>query len=266
MSEAAIIRVLIVDDEPAARRGLRALLRDQPDATVIGECGSGLAAVQAIESERPDLVFLDVRMPELDGFGVLEALCVEPPAVVFVTAFGDHALAAFEAAAIDYLTKPVGEERFKKAFERARVRLRERRALERHEEDRTAAGPPGGKPPEFLPERLPERLTVRLGERIEIVRVAAIDWIEAAGDYCRLHLGQRSHLLAEPLSSLEARLDHRRFLRIHRGRILNMDRVRHTHRLFHGEYVFVLEDGTRLASGRRYGARIKAYLNHLSQS
>lgn len=233
-----MIRVLIVDDEPVARRGIRHLLQDEPDATVLGECGSGSEAVRTIESERPDLVFLDVRMPELDGFGVLEALRVEPPAVIFVTAFDDHAVAAFDVAALDYLTKPVGEARFRKAFERARARLRERQALPRN--------------------RPLERLVVRVGERIEIVRVETIDWIEAAGDYCCLHAGKRTHVLSESLGSLEARLDPQQFLRIHRGRILNVERVRHMHRLFHGEYVFVLEDGTRLASGRRYNARIKS--------
>jgi two-component system LytT family response regulator len=233
-----MIRVLIVDDEPAARRGIRYLVQNEKDAVVIGDCGSGFEAVRTIESERPDLVFLDVRMPELDGFGVLEALRVEPPAVIFVTAFDDHAVAAFEVGAFDYLTKPVGEARFQKAFERARARLGERQALPKH--------------------GLLERVVVRVGERIEIVRVAAIDWIEAAGDYCCLHAGQRTHVLSESLGSFEARLDPRQFLRIHRGRIVNVERVRQMSRLFHGEYVFVLEDGTRLASGRRYNARIKS--------
>lgn len=232
----ADIRVLIVDDEPVARRGLRYLLQNEPDARIIGECGSGLEAVRTIESERPDLVFLDVRMPELDGFGVLEALRLdEPPAVVFVTAFDDHAVAAFEVAAIDYLTKPVGEARFQKAFERVRLRLRERKPL--------------------------ERLAVRVGNRIDVVPLATIDWIEAAGDYCCLHAGKRTHVLTESLGGLEERLDARQFLRIHRGRILNVARIRTMSRLFHGEYVFDLEDGTRLTSGRRYNARIKSYFN-----
>lgn len=237
-----MIRVLIVDDEPAARRGIRYLLQNEPDALVIGDCGSGFDAVRTIESERPDLVFLDVRMPELDGFGVLEALRIEPPAVIFVTAFDDHAVAAFDVAALDYLTKPISEARFQKSFERARARLRERKALP--------------------PSRHLERLVVRVGERIEIVRVAAVDWIEAAGDYCCVHAGKRTHVLSESLGSLEARLDPRQFLRIHRGRILNVERIRHMHRLFHGEYVFVLEDGTRLTSGRRYGARLKSFFGN----
>ena len=242
MADAEKIRVLIVDDEPAARRGIHYLLQNEPDATIVGECASGFEAVRTIESERPDLVFLDVRMPELDGFGVLEALRIEePPAVIFVTAFDDHALAAFDVAAIDYLTKPVGEARFQKAFERVRLRLRERKK---------------GDPL--------ERLVVRVGDRIDVVRVATIDWIEAAGDYCCLHAGKRTHVLSESLASLEARLDSRRFLRIHRGRILNVDRIRHMRRLFHGEYVFELEDGTRLTSGRRYNARVKSYFQNSS--
>lgn len=232
MADEEKIRVLIVDDEPVARRGLRYLLQNEPAATIIGECGSGLEAVRTIESERPDLVFLDVRMPELDGFGVLEALRVEPPAVVFVTAFDDHAVAAFDVDAIDYVTKPVAEARFQKAFERARLRLRKSGSL--------------------------DRLVVRVGNRIDVVQVATIDWIEAAGDYCCLHAGKRTHILTESLGSLEERLDARQFLRIHRGRILNVDRIRHMSRLFHGEYVFELEDGTRLTSGRRYNARIKS--------
>jgi len=242
MGETEKIRVLIVDDEPAARRGIRYLLQNEPDAIVIGDCGSGIEAVRTIESDRPDLVFLDVRMPELDGFGVLEALRVEPPAVIFVTAFDDHAVAAFDVAAFDYLTKPVGEARFQKAFERARARLQERKALPQN-------GPL-------------ERLVVRVGERIEIVRVATVDWIEAAGDYCCLHAGKRTHVLSESLSSLEGRLDPQHFLRIHRGKILNVDRIRHMHRLFHGEYVFVLEDGARLTSGRRYSARLKSFFSN----
>ena len=257
MSEVETIRVLIVDDEPAARRGIRYLLKDEPDTVVIGECASGLEAVRAIESELPDLVFLDVRMPELDGFGVLEALRMEkPPAVIFVTAFDDYAVAAFDVAAIDYVTKPVAESRFQKAFERARLRLREQKALERsarHADlrEQLAACQPKSGPL--------ERVVVRVGERIEVVCVATIDWIEAAGDYCCLHAGRRTHVLSESLSSLEARLDSRQFLRIHRGRILNVERIQHVSRLFHGEYVFVLADGTRLASGRRYGARLKSY-------
>lgn len=247
MSEVEKIRVLIVDDEPAARRGIRYLLQNESDTTIIGECASGHEAVRAIESELPDLVFLDVRMPELDGFGVLEALRMEkPPAVVFVTAFDDYAVAAFDVAAIDYVTKPVAEARFRKAFERARLRLREQK-------ERLAAYQPQSGPL--------ERVVVRVGDRIEVVRVATIDWIEAAGDYCCLHVGKRTHVLSEPLGSLEARLDARQFLRIHRGRILNVERIQHMSRLFHGEYVFVLTDGTRLASGRRYGARLKSYFN-----
>ena len=241
MGEEEKIRVLIVDDEPVARRGIRYLLQNEPDATVIGECGSGFEAVRTIESERPDLVFLDVRMPELDGFGVLEALRVEPPAVVFVTAFDDHAVAAFEVAALDYLTKPVGEARFQKAFERARTRLRERK--------------------DGL-----ERLVVRVGNRLDVVPVESIDWIEAAGDYCCLHVGKRTHVLTESLGSLESRLGSRQFLRIHRGRILNVDRIRHMRRLFHGEYVFELQDGTRLISGRRYNARLKSYFQNAFSS
>ena len=248
MDEAEKIRVLVVDDEPAARRGIRYLLQNEPDAMVIGDCSSGFEAVRAIESQRPDLVFLDVRMPELDGFGVLEALRVEePPAVVFVTAFDDYAVAAFDAAAIDYVTKPVSEDRFRKAFERARTRLREQKALKGQGDVR---------------DRPLERVVVRVGERIEIVRVAAIDWIEAAGDYCCLHAGKRTYVLSESLSRLEARLDPQQFLRIHRGRILNVERVRHVTRLFHGEYVFVLEDGARLTSGRRYGARLKPWFRN----
>lgn len=256
MDEMEKIRVLIVDDEPAARRGIRYLLQNEPGAAVIGECGSGIEAVRAIESELPDLVFLDVRMPELDGFGVLEALRVEkPPAVVFVTAFDDYAVAAFDVAAIDYVTKPVGEARFQKAFERARARVWQQKALERHGDLQECLAA-------CRKSRPLERVVVRVGGRIEIVRVETIDWIEAAGDYCCLHVGKRVHVLSESLGNLEARLDSRQFLRIHRGKIVNVERVRHMSRLFHGEYVFVLEDGTRLASGRRYIPRLKSYFRN----
>ncbi|HEX2190561.1 MAG TPA: LytTR family DNA-binding domain-containing protein [Longimicrobiaceae bacterium] len=250
------IRALIVDDEPPARRRIRDLLEDEPDVEVVGECGDGAQAVAAIEAARPELVFLDVQMPEGGGFEVVRALGPERlPAVVFVTAYDRYAVQAFEVHALDYLLKPFDRERFRAAMQRARDALR-----------RPAAGGPDPRLLALLEELRPaprglDRIPVRIGPRIRLVPVDEVDYFRAETNYVRLHLGDRSHLVRDTLSGVEARLDPARFLRVHRSLIVNLARVREVEPLFAGEYVLTLQDGTRLTSGRSFRARIQEALN-----
>jgi two-component system LytT family response regulator len=248
------IAVLVVDDEPPARRGLRALLARQPDVHVVGEARSGREAIEAIRALRPDLVFLDVQMPEGDGFDVVRAIGVEGmPVVVFATAYDAYALKAFEAHALDYLLKPYDRERFETALERARVQLRRRRTSA---DERLLA----------LVERLDgrtrwlERLTVTVGSRIRLVDVGDIDYFEAETNYVRAHIGARSHLLRTTLTALERKLDPSRFLRVHRSLVVQLARIVEVEPLFAGEYVLFLRDGRRLTSGRTYRAAVQEAL------
>ena len=244
------IRCLIVDDEALAREKVRQLLREERDVEVVGECGDGVQALEPIRALAPDLVFLDVRMPGIDGFAVLAGL--EPPrlpAVVFVTAYDEYALRAFDVHAVDYLLKPLTRPRFRQALERVR------RELQRG----------GG----VLQERLVgllkdlrpdshwlERLLIRSGGRLVLVKVDDIDWIDGAGNYLKLHVGRETHLLRHTMGGLEARLDPGRFLRVHRSTIVNLDRVAEFQPSFSGDYVVVLKGGTRLAMGRSYRGRL----------
>jgi two-component system, LytTR family, response regulator len=245
------IRAVIVDDEPLARERIRALVSAHADVEVAGECGDGLAAVAALDDLRPDAVFLDVQMPGLDGFDVLAA-AEHLPAVVFVTAYDEHALRAFDAHAVDYLLKPIDERRFDIAL----ARLRERLGAGRHPPDEVRA----------LAADLARyrgwstRLAVRAGGRIELVPVADIHWIEAAGNYVCLHLGKAEHILRETLKSLEARLDPGSFARIHRSAIVNLDRIAHLEPIEHGEYLVTLRDGTSLYATRSFSRRLRDLL------
>jgi two-component system LytT family response regulator len=242
-----MLRVLVVDDEPPARDKIREVLEGLPGVSIVGEAGDGLTAAQAIQELRPDLVFLDVRMPELDGFGVLAALpegCF--PLVVFVTAFDAYAARAFDLHAVDYVLKPFDRERFSQAVARARERLRSAQA--REEQERVLALV------EALAARRPalERVLVRTGARFELVRLAEVDWLEAAGNYVALHLGRRTPLLRRTLGGLEQQLDPGRFRRIHRSLIVNLDRVKEVRPDAGGEYQAVLLDGTVLRVSRSY--------------
>ena len=249
------LRVLIVDDEPLARERLRVLLRDAPEVQVVGECGDGRRALAAIRRRRPDLLFLDVQMPELDGFAVLRALDpTELPAVIFVTAYDRYALRAFEVHALDYLLKPFDRERFHRALARARTQIeRDRRGtldarlLALLEDLR-----PGRK-------RL-ERLVVKDGGRVFFLRAEEIDWVEAQGNYARLHIGRETHLVRETMARLEAGLDPKQFARIHRSTIVNLERVRELLPDFHGDSVVVLRDATRLTLSRGYRERFRELL------
>jgi len=246
------IRTLIVDDEPLARRGIREHLAQQRDVVIIEECRDGREAVAAIKQHSPDLVFLDVQMPELDGFQVLQAIGAERmPAVIFVTAYDKYALQAFEVHALDYLLKPFNADRFSKAFQRARLQLEQRSISDLSNRLQS-----------FLDDLKPnqkykERLAIKSAGRIFFLNVAEIDWIEAADNYAALHVAGEEHLLRETMNSLEQQLDPAKFLRIHRSRIINIQRLKELRPLLGGEYEIRLQDGTRLESGRRYRGRLQ---------
>jgi two-component system LytT family response regulator len=246
------INVLIVDDEPLARERIRALLERDPDVVVAGECSDGEEAVAAIRSLAPDLVFLDVQMPEKDGFDVVREVGASAmPTVVFVTAYDQYAVRAFDVCALDYLLKPFDEDRFAQALARAKTQARgdvrgdvlQRRMLALVEEMRARS-------------RYLDRLMIKAGGHLFFLKAEEIDWIEAEGNYVRLHVGEASHLLRETVVGLEAQLDPGRFLRIHRSTIVNLDRVREIQPLFHGEYRVVLHDGTKLTLSRGYRDRL----------
>lgn len=255
------VRTLIVDDERMARKRLRTLLASDVDVDVIGECANGRDAVAAIHEREPDLVFLDIQMPELDGFDVVKAIGAERmPVTVFVTAFDQYALKAFEAHALDYLTKPFDRERFQMSLGRAKRQVRLRAVAKRE-----ADAPPREGDDLAVSERLllllagmerrqqyAERLMVRSAGRVVFLRVDEIDWIEATGSYVRLHVGREGHLLHEGITSLGSRLDPARFARVHRSTIVNLDRVRELQPWFHGDAVAILRDGTRLQVSRTY--------------
>lgn len=249
------VRTLIVDDEALARRGIRAQLEPQRDFEVIGECRNGREAVEAIAAQAPDLVFLDVQMPELDGFTVVETVGAERmPPVIFVTAYDRYAIKAFEIHALDYLLKPFDDERFARALEHAR------RHIERSDLNDLSHRLQGLLNDLKPSRKYVERLVVRSAGRILFLNVAEIDWIEAADNYVRLHTGRESHLLRETMNSLEKKLDPEQFLRIHRSRIINIRRIKELQPLFRGEFDIMLQDGTRLESGRGYRDRVQSLL------
>lgn len=252
MSEA--IRTLIVDDEPLARSHLRALLAGDPDLEVAGECASGPEAVEAIRRQAPDLVLLDIQIPELDGFEVIREIGADAmPVVLFVTAYDEHALRAFEAHALDYLMKPVHRDRLARALGRAKGVIRGAQA--------NAMRAPLARLVDSLRPQAPpaDRLALRLDGRIVPVSIDQVDWIEAADDHVRIHLGKQTVEHRDTLTRLEQRLP-AKFLRIHRSTIVNIDRIRELQPWFQGDYVLILQDGTRLTTGRSYRDRVKALL------
>jgi two-component system LytT family response regulator len=242
-----VIRVLIVDDEPIARRGIRQQLRGETGIEVIGECGDGAAAIDAITELAPDLVFLDIQMPEVGGFDVVEAIGVaRMPAVIFVTAYDEHALRAFDVHAVDYVLKPIDRHRFRTAVERARGRLTHAPgSLDRR--IAAALGELGRPAPDYA-----KRLAIKGDGRVILVDVDEVDRLEAAGNYVEVHSGSRHHLVRETMASLEARLDPARFVRVSRSSIVNADRVRELQPMFSGDFVVVLRDGTKVSGSRRY--------------
>lgn len=250
------IRTLIVDDEPLAREKLRGFLDKEEGFEVVGECRDGAEALMKIEEEHPDLVFLDIQMPEMNGFDVLENLDPEHlPTIVFTTAFDEYALKAFEVHAIDYLLKPFDRERFRQALEQVRVE-QERREVDRMKSRLEALL-------DDLETRRPQprdRLVVKSGGRVVFVRLQDIDWIDAAGNYVKIHTAGDTLQLRETMTRIEKRLDPDRFLRIHRSTIVNIERIRELEQQFHGDYVVVLDGGQRLTLSRSYRDRVHQLL------
>lgn len=254
-------KVLIVDDEPLARDWLRGLLEAQPDFDVVGEGGSGVDAVEKSAALQPDVLFLDVQMPELDGPGALEAMGAERPRnVVFVTAYDRFALKAFELHALDYLLKPFDGERLEKTLDRIR-------------QQRTTAAKPDADLPgkiEALLESLQpqrkaaDRIAVKDGSRVTFVRIADVDWVEAYGNYVKLHVGAATHLLTQTMNGMEQRLPADQFLRVHRSTIVNIDRIAAVEPMFHGEYAVRLQDGTELTLTRTYRERLQSLIDRFS--
>lgn len=260
MTEPAL-RVLVVDDEHLARERLRSLLAADPEVELVGECADGRGAVKAIGELAPDLVFLDVQMPLLDGFGVVSEIGVNAmPAVIFVTAYDEYAIQAFEVHALDYLLKPFDRARFERALERAKEQLAvagrrgggtladQLRAL--LAEARSTRDAPEGA----------DRLVIRSRGRITFVPLGELDWIEAAGNYARLHAGDETHLMRETMTDLADRLPAGEFVRVSRSAIVRIDRIRKLERQSHGEYEIVLGDGTRIRSSRGYADRLEELL------
>lgn len=250
-TEEKSIRAIIVDDEPLGRIVIREMLRRDSDFSVIGECSNGQEAIAVINAERPDLIFLDVQMPEVDGFEVLAALDVTRlPLVIFVTAYDQYAVSAFEVHAVDYLLKPFDRERFDKALQRAKLQLQReqtsnvsQRILALLEEQRIK--------PKYL-----ERLVIKTNGRIFFLKTEEIDWISAEGNYVNLHVKKDSYLLRETISSLETQLNPQRFARIHRSQIVNLDRIRELRHWSHGEYQIILHDGVELMLSRSYREKL----------
>jgi two-component system LytT family response regulator len=241
-----MIRALIADDEPLARKKIRGLLAREPDVEVAGECGSGLEAVKLIRELDPNLVFLDIEMPELDGLSVLEGLDSRAaPAVIFVTAYDQYAVRAFDVQALDYLLKPIDRRRFQTALERARDHL--------GKSDRGPASTPLA------------RLLVRSGDRTRVLKVDDIDWVESADNYVKIQALGQTHFLRETLAHVRARLDPARFVRIHRSTVVNVDRIQSLYPLFHGDQMVVLHDGTELPLSRRYRHELERLLGRPSR-
>ena len=266
----APLRVVVVDDEPLARSGMCGLLARDPELCVVAQCADGAEAVAAIAGLKPDLVLLDVQMPEMDGFEVLrEVGPARMPVVVFVTAFDRFALRAFDVAAVDYLLKPFDDERFDLAIARAKHAVRNAEAGELGRRlmrlvERQGAPPPSDEAaapaPAAEPAHHATRLVVKSAGRTVFVRVDEVDWIEADDYYAKLHVAGKTHLLRETMGSLEARLEPTRFFRVHRSAIVNLDRVREVQFLFRGEHVVILHDGTRLKLSRNRLEKLEAML------
>jgi two-component system LytT family response regulator len=280
------IRTLVIDDEPAARRGVTMLLERDPDIVVVGEAASGKEAARKILAEKPDLVFLDVQMPEMNGFKVIESVAAQHmPAVIFVTAYDQHALQAFEVNAVDYLLKPFEDDRFWAAVRRAKAEIvrRQTDALSNKlshllsylqsnttpGKDAPASAAPAPAPAApAAPVPAPtdaitrDRILLKSGGEIYFLKAEEIDWIEAEGDYMKFHAGGRVHLLRETMGNLEERLDPKRFIRIHRSTIVNIDRVKKLSPSFAGEYAVILHDGTKLRLSRGYHERLQELMRN----
>jgi len=252
------LRVLVVDDEPLAREKIRGMAALDADLRVIGECANGAEAIEAIQNLKPDLILLDVQMPEVGGFAVLEALKDESlPPVIFITAYDHYAVRAFEVHALDYLLKPFDRERFQAAMERAKRQIRRESSNGLDERILALLEQLRG------PARYSERLVVKTGGRVFFLNTDEIDWIEAEGNYVNIHTGaKKSYLLRETISSLESQLDPKEFVRIHRSAIVNINRIKELQPWSHGEYHILLQDGTRLTLSRSYREKLQSALGN----
>lgn len=266
------IRVMLVDDEPLAIRGLKLRLQEFPEIEITGECANGREAVKEIKAHSPDLVFLDIQMPGLDGFGVVRALIGAPaPLIIFVTAYDKYAIDAFEANALDYLVKPVEEERLKDAVHRAREAIKSRAAasresrlvellaslsVEEHDQIKELIQDPSW----TNKERYSERLSFKDGSKVVMLNADDIDWIDAAGDYMCIHAGGKTHIIRETMKTLQQRLDPTRFQRIHRSAIVNVKKVKELHPHSNGEYFVILENGSELKLSRSYKDVVARFL------
>jgi two-component system LytT family response regulator len=249
------IKTLIVDDEPVARQTIRALLEKDPEIEVVGECSSGLEAISSIRQQTPDLLFLDIQMPRVNGFDVLsKTVDVKIPAIIFVTAFDQYALNAFEVHALDYLLKPYTDQRFMDALLKAKSQLK-MKELDRLSssllallQDQPARLESVGSRQTFL-----TRFMIKRNGRVVFVTADSVDWIEANDYYVNVHVGATTHLIRLTMNELEQKLDPQEFFRIHRSLIVNLKRVKELHQHFNGEYVVILHDGTelKLSRGRR---------------
>jgi two-component system LytT family response regulator len=259
------IRAILVDDESLARDRLRSMLSKEGDVEVVAECGDGREALAAIKRETPDVVFLDIQMPEMDGFGVVAHLKgAPPPRVVFVTAYDEFAVKAFEVHALDYLLKPFDRDRLRLAVKRVREELKAGdpagladklvALIDSVRGGKSTAAAGAGTPgtPGVAAVGATDRLVLKLEGRVIFARPGEIDWVEAQDNYVKIHIGREAHLVRDTMASFEAKLDPRRFIRIGRSIIVNIDRVREMQPMFHGEYVVILVDGTKLTMSRGY--------------
>jgi two-component system LytT family response regulator len=257
------IRTIIVDDEPLARDSMRVLLERDPEIAIVAECANGYEAIDAIAAHAPELLFLDVQMPEMDGFAMLAQVeTARLPVVIFVTAYDQHALRAFEVHALDYLLKSYSDDRFDAALRRAKEQIRQKKVneisqrlvalLDSQKQEKAQSQPGSGT---YL-----TRLVVKSGGRVFFLKAAEIDWIEAADYYVYLHVGGKSHLLRETMNALEKQLDPRKFQRLHRSTIVNLDRIKEMQPHAHGDYTVILHDGTPLKLSRGYRPKLEAAL------
>jgi len=280
------MRVLIVDDEPIARRRISRLLKLEDDVQVVDEVGRGRDEVTAIRDTHPDLVFLDVQMPDMDGFAVVSALGTEAlPAIIFITAYNEYAVKAFDVNAVDYILKPFDPERFRSAFQRARSHLEQKSSAEAGRrikalleevlgEERAqalAAGAGGngsgkgaGVGATAPRARHLDRLMVKHDGRVYFVKVLDVDWFEAAGNYVRVHVGRVSHLIRETMHGIDSQLDPNQFARIHRAVIVNLDRIRELQPWFAGDYIVILMDGRQLKLSRTYREALQARMHRMA--
>ena len=255
MSGSVCIRTLVVDDESLARERLCDMLAADPQIQIIAECSNGQEAIEAIQLHSPDLVFLDVEMPGIDGFGVLEALPPESiPTTIFVTAYDQYAVRAFEVYALDYLLKPFDQERFEKALARAKTHISSQRTDSLSQQILSALEEIKTRPVHL------ERLVIKMNGHVFFIKAEEIDWLEAEGNYVRLHAGKESYLLRDTISALESQLDPKKFIRVHRSAIVNIDRITELQPWFHGEYRIILTEGVQLTLSRTYREKLHELL------